>query len=68
MLYVAGSTPDAASGYGRGETDFNVQWSPPEGRLKGLMVRVRYAMVAQDDPGDTDLTDFRVMVFYDLPF
>jgi hypothetical protein len=25
-------------------------------------------MVAQDDPGDTDLTDFRVMVFYDLPF
>jgi hypothetical protein len=31
-------------------------------------VRVRYAMVAQDDPGDTDLTDFRVMVFYDLPF
>jgi hypothetical protein len=68
VLYVAGSTPDAASGYGRGETDFNVQWSPPEGMLKGLMVRVRYAMVAQDDPGDTDLTDFRVMVFYDLPF
>jgi hypothetical protein len=30
----------------------------PEGMLKGLMVRVRYAMVAQDDPGDTDLTDF----------
>jgi hypothetical protein len=67
-LYVAGSDPDADSGYGRGETDFNVQWSPPEGMLKGLMVRVRYAVVAQDDPGDTDLTDLRVMVFYDLPF
>lgn len=67
-LYVAGSDPDSASGYGRGETDFNFQWSPPEGMLKGLMVRVRYAVVAQDDPGDTDLTDLRVMVFYDLPF
>ncbi|MGO4551320.1 OprD family outer membrane porin [Lysobacter sp. 2RAF19] len=66
-LYVAGSDPDAASAYGRGETDFNVQWSPPEGTLKGLMVRVRYAYVAQDDPGDTDLKDLRVMVYYDLP-
>jgi hypothetical protein len=67
-LYVAGSDPDAASAYGRGETDFNLQWSPPEGTLKGLMVRLRYAVVAQDDPGDTDLKDLRVMVFYDLPF
>ena len=54
-LYVAGSAPDAASGYGRGETDFNLQWSPPEGTLKGLMVRLRYANVAQDDPGDLEL-------------
>jgi len=30
-------------------------------------VRLRYAYVAQDDPGDTDLKDLRVMVFYDLP-
>ena len=65
-LYVAGSAPDT-SGFGRGETDFNVQWTPPEGKLKGLMVRVRYANVAQDDPGDTDLNDLRVMVYYDLP-
>ena len=67
VLYVAGSDPVAASAYGRGETDYNVQWSPPEGTLKGLMVRLRYAHVAQDDPGDTDLNDLRVMVFYDLP-
>jgi len=65
-LYVAGSAPDT-SGFGRGETDFNVQWTPPEGKLKGLMVRLRYANVAQDDPGDTDLNDLRVMVYYDLP-
>jgi hypothetical protein len=66
-LYVAGSDPDAASGYGRGETDFNLQWSPPEGTLKGLMVRLRYAHVSQDDPGDTALNDLRLMVFYDVP-
>ena len=67
-LYVAGSDPDAESAFGRGETDFNLQWAPPEGTLKGLMVRLRYAVVAQDDPADTDLKDLRVMVFYDLPF
>ena len=67
VLYVAGSDPDAASAFGRGETDLNFQWSPPEGKLKGLMVRLRYAHVAQDDPGDTDLNDLRVMVYYDLP-
>jgi hypothetical protein len=67
-LYVAGSDPDAPGGYGRGESDFNLQWSPAEGALKGLMVRLRYANVSQDDPGDTDLQDLRVMVYYDLPF
>jgi len=66
-LYVAGSGPDAGSGFGRGETDLNFQWTPPEGTLKGLLVRLRYAVVAQEDPGDTDLKDLRVMVFYDLP-
>jgi hypothetical protein len=30
------------------------------------MVRLRYARVAQDDPGDTDLNDLRVMVYYDM--
>jgi outer membrane porin, OprD family len=67
-LYVSGSDPDAASAYSRDETDFNLQWSPPEGKLKGLMVRLRYAMVDQDDPAGSDLSDLRVMVFYDLPY
>jgi hypothetical protein len=67
LLYVAGSGADSVSAYGRGETDFNLQWSPPEGTLKGLMVRLRYAHVAQHDPGDTALNDLRLMVYYDLP-
>ena len=65
-LYVAGNGTDSGAP-GRGETDFNVQWTPPEGPLKGLMVRVRYAHVSQNDFGDTDLNDLRVMVYYDLP-
>ncbi|BCT93936.1 porin [Lysobacter helvus] len=66
-LHVAGSDPDAPSAHAQGETDFNVQWSPPDGPLQGLLVRLRYARVARDDRGDTDLQDLRVMVFYDLP-
>jgi hypothetical protein len=66
-LYVGGSKPDATTAYARGESDFNFQWKPPEGKLQGLMVRLRYAYVQQNAPGDSDLTDLRVMVYYDLP-
>ena len=64
-LYVSGTTPDDPLQFARDETDFNVQWAPPEGSLKGLMVRLRYAYVSQDD--DSDLRDLRLMVYYDLP-
>lgn len=67
-LYIDGSDPDAITAYSRSETDFNVQWAPPEGALKGLMVRLRYATVQQNDPGSTDLDDLRLIVYYDLPF
>ena len=40
-LYVDGSDPDSPTEYAKEELDFNVQWSPPEGVLKGLMVRSR---------------------------
>ena len=32
----------------------------PDGVLKGLMMRLRYAHVSQDDPADSDLDDLRV--------
>jgi len=67
-LYVDGSDPDSPTAYSRSETDFNLQWAPPDGTLKGLMVRLRYARVDQNDPLSSDLTDLRAMVFYDLPF
>lgn len=66
-LYVDGTDPDSPTEYSKEEMDFNVQWSPPEGVLKGLMVRLRYADVSQNDPGDTSLQDLRIMVYYDPP-
>ena len=56
-----------ATDFARNETDLNVQWKVPEGALKGLMVRLRYAEVSQSDPASDDLKDLRIMVFYDPP-
>lgn len=66
-LYVDGSDPSAPTEFARQEADFNVQWKVPEGMFKGLMVRLRYAQVSQDDPASDDLKDLRIMVFYDPP-
>ena len=66
-LYVDGSDPESATEYAREEVDFNLQWSPPEGALKGLMVRLRYADVSQDDPTGSSMQELRVMVYYDPP-
>jgi len=39
----------------------------PEGVLKGLMLRLRYAHVEQKDPARSDLDDLRILIFYDPP-
>ena len=68
VLHVMGDDPDSPTAFERDETDFNLQWSPSEGTLKGLMVRLRYARVDQDNPADlSDLSDLRIMVYYDPP-
>ena len=64
-LWVNGSDPDSPTEFARDEYDLNLQWSPESGALKGLMVRLRYAHIDQDN--DTDLDDFRLMVYYDPP-
>lgn len=66
-LYVDGSDPDSPAEYAKDEYDLNAQWAVPEGPLKGLMVRLRYAHVKQRGPQQTDLDDFRLLVFYDPP-
>ena len=66
-LYVDGSSPDDPTQFAKEEYDLNLQFAPPEGVLKGLLVRVRYANVQQDDPGGSELSDLRFMVYYDPP-
>ncbi len=66
-LYVNGSDPQAPGEFAREEYDFNFQWAVPDGFLKGLMMRLRYAHVSQEDPAQSDLDDVRIMVFYDPP-
>jgi hypothetical protein len=64
-LWVSGSEPDAPTEFARDEYNLNLQWSPEAGALKGLMFRLRYSHVEQDN--GTELDDFRLMVFYDPP-
>lgn len=66
-LYVDGSDPQSPTEYAKNEYDFNFQWAVPDGFLKGLLVRMRYARVSQSDPADSDLEDVRIMIFYDPP-
>lgn len=64
-LWVNGSDPDSPTEYARDEYDFNLQWQPASGPLKGLMFRLRYAYI--DQGNGTDLEDYRLMVYYDPP-
>lgn len=64
-LWVNGTDPRSPTEYSRDEYDFNLQWQPESGPLKGLMFRLRYAYI--DQANGTDLTDYRLMVYYDPP-
>jgi hypothetical protein len=67
-LGVFGTTPNPAGQYRVDEYDFNLQWVPPKGCLKGLTLRLRYAIVEQHG-GDVDnLTDFRAICNYVIKF
>jgi hypothetical protein len=66
-LWVNGSDPEDPAEYAKDEYDFDLQWTPGSGPLKGLMMRLRYAHVVQDDPAGSELDDLRIMVFYDPP-
>jgi hypothetical protein len=64
-LWVHGSGPKDRSQYARDEYDLDAQWSPPGGKLRGLMFRFRYAYITQTN--DTRFTDFRLMLYYTPP-
>ena len=53
--------------YNQDEYDFDLQWRPKNGIVKGLWFRIRYAHIDQRDVGDSTMDDFRIIVNYDLP-
>jgi hypothetical protein len=65
-LAVLGNDPDGAA-LRQNEYDFNVQWAPPKGILKGLSLRARYAIVDQAATPN-NITDFRAIVNYVFKF
>ena len=67
-LAVLGTEPSGAGQYRQNEYDVNLQWAPPDGLLKGLSLRVRYAVVHQFGGNVDDLTDFRVICNYAIKF
>jgi len=67
-LAVFGTQPDDIGQYRQNEYDFSVKWEPPEGVLKGLSLRLRYALIQQDGGDVQDLQDFRVILNYGRTF
>lgn len=67
-LAVLGTNPAEKGQYRRNEYDLNLEWVPPEGVLKGLSVRLRYALVHQDGGDVRDLQDFHVICNYAITF
>ena len=63
-LAVLGTSPHAAGQFRQNEYDANVEWKPTEGVLKGLSIRVRYALVQQDGGDVHDIKDLRVICNY----
>ena len=67
-LAVFGTNPDASTQYRQNEYDANVQWGPKKGVLKGLSLRLRYAVVQQFGGNVDNLTDFRAILNYEIKF
>src|SRR5947207_2044641 len=67
-LAVFGTDPDSPTQFRQNEFDFNLQWGPTKGLLKGLSLRLRYAIVDQHGGNVDNLTDFRAICNYVIKF
>jgi hypothetical protein len=54
--------------YAKDERDMNRQWAPAKGVLKGLSLRLRYAIVEQHGGNSGYLNDVRVIGNYTISF
>ncbi len=57
---------DRVDGVNEDEVDLDLQWRPAWRNVEGLSLRFRYAYVAERDGASDTLTDFRVIVNYDI--
>jgi hypothetical protein len=65
-LWVRGSTGQPPTPQTQDEYDANLQWSPPpSGSLRGVMFRLRYAIVTESNT--TRQSQLRLMLFYTPP-
>ena len=67
-LAVFGTDPDSSTQFRQNEFDANLQWGPKKGLLKGLSLRLRYAVVEQFGGDVHNLTDFRGICNYEIKF
>lgn len=68
VAWAHGLDPEGSDQFARDECDFDVQWAPSKGVLKGLSLRFRYAIVEQHG-GNTDyLNEIRVIGNYTINF
>ena len=62
VQWVDGSDPVKSNEYANDEINFDATWEPRDGRMKGLMLRMRYAHNAQANGTDQD--DLRMIVYW----
>jgi hypothetical protein len=67
-LAVFGTDPDSPTQFRQNEFDASLQWGPTKGLLKGLSLRLRYAVVQQFGGDGHNLTDFRGICNYEIKF
>lgn len=67
-LAVFGTEPNDIGQYRQNEYDFSVKWEVPDGVLKGLSLRMRYALAQQDGGDVQDLKDLRIVLNYGRTF
>jgi hypothetical protein len=67
--YASGDTDDRGENASpdQEELDFTIDFKPPEGMLRGLWLRARAAFVDEKGPDAQDLTDYRLILNYELP-
>lgn len=68
VAWAHGLDPDGADQFAQDEIDFDVQWAPSKGVLKGLSLRFRYAIVEQHGGAADYINEIRVIGNYAINF